>query len=147
MSQNGKGDKQRPRQISHKEWSKNYDRVFKKDKEDEMEQGINMNDQVEKNYLDRLTLHPHTRRWKLIHSSDEWHPSWSDNRVLILLKQTLLTVNKPKRSQTFYIYACGMDDDEMEIRNISWSEAKRIFDDIGNSTSKKKLRALGLHNG
>jgi len=30
MSQNGKGDKPRPKTVDSKTWSENYDRIFKK---------------------------------------------------------------------------------------------------------------------
>lgn len=33
MSQNGKGDKTRPKSVSYKEWSKNYEKIFGKKKE------------------------------------------------------------------------------------------------------------------
>jgi hypothetical protein len=29
MSQNGKGSRQRPKNIDYKTWSKNYDKIFK----------------------------------------------------------------------------------------------------------------------
>jgi len=32
MSQNGKGDKPRPKSVSYEVWSKNYDKIFKKKK-------------------------------------------------------------------------------------------------------------------
>ena len=32
MSQNGKGDKRRPRSIDYKIWSKNYDKIFNQKK-------------------------------------------------------------------------------------------------------------------
>lgn len=32
MSQNGKGDKQRPKTVDNKTWAANYDRIFKKGK-------------------------------------------------------------------------------------------------------------------
>jgi len=30
MSQNGKGDKRRPKTIDYKTWEKNYERIFRK---------------------------------------------------------------------------------------------------------------------
>jgi hypothetical protein len=30
MSQNGKGDKPRPKSVDYNTWSKNYDRIFRK---------------------------------------------------------------------------------------------------------------------
>ena len=30
MSQNGKGDKPRPKSVDYKTWGKNYDRIFRK---------------------------------------------------------------------------------------------------------------------
>jgi hypothetical protein len=30
MSQNGKGDKNRPKNISYNTWSENYDKIFRK---------------------------------------------------------------------------------------------------------------------
>lgn len=33
MSQNGKGDKPRPKSVSYKVWSTNYDKIFKKKKD------------------------------------------------------------------------------------------------------------------
>jgi hypothetical protein len=30
MSQNGKGDKNRPKIISYEEWTKKYDKIFRK---------------------------------------------------------------------------------------------------------------------
>jgi hypothetical protein len=32
MSQNGKGDKPRPKGVDYNTWSKNYDRIFRKKK-------------------------------------------------------------------------------------------------------------------
>jgi hypothetical protein len=32
MSQNGKGSKKRPRLVSQETWDKNYERIFKKEK-------------------------------------------------------------------------------------------------------------------
>jgi hypothetical protein len=32
MSQNGKGDKPRPKTVDQKTWSENYERIFKKKK-------------------------------------------------------------------------------------------------------------------
>lgn len=32
MSNNGKGDKPRPKSVDAKTWAENYDRIFKKDK-------------------------------------------------------------------------------------------------------------------
>ena len=32
MSQNGKGDKQRPKSVSNKTWAENYERIFRKKK-------------------------------------------------------------------------------------------------------------------
>jgi hypothetical protein len=32
MSQNGKGDKPRPKGVDYSTWSKNYDRIFRKKK-------------------------------------------------------------------------------------------------------------------
>jgi hypothetical protein len=32
MSQNGKGDKPRPKSVDYKTWSKNYERIFRKTK-------------------------------------------------------------------------------------------------------------------
>jgi hypothetical protein len=29
MSQNGKGDKRRPKSVDYKTWEKNYDRIFR----------------------------------------------------------------------------------------------------------------------
>ena len=33
MSQNGKGDKRRPKNIDYKTWEKNYERIFRKQKD------------------------------------------------------------------------------------------------------------------
>lgn len=45
MSQNGKGDKRRPKSIDQKTWSQNWDRIFKpkpKDKKNvKRDQGFN----------------------------------------------------------------------------------------------------------
>ena len=30
MSQNGKGDKRRPKSVDYKTWSENYDKIFRK---------------------------------------------------------------------------------------------------------------------
>jgi hypothetical protein len=35
MSKNGKGDKPRPKGVDYNTWSKNYDRIFKKDKNEQ----------------------------------------------------------------------------------------------------------------
>jgi len=32
MSQNGKGDKRRPKSVNYKTWEKNYERIFRKKK-------------------------------------------------------------------------------------------------------------------
>jgi hypothetical protein len=32
MSQNGKGDKRRPKSVDYNMWSKNYERIFRKKK-------------------------------------------------------------------------------------------------------------------
>ena len=32
MSQNGKGDKRRPKSVDYKTWGKNYDSIFRKKK-------------------------------------------------------------------------------------------------------------------
>lgn len=32
MSQNGKGSRQRPKNVDQKTWAKNYDRIFRKNK-------------------------------------------------------------------------------------------------------------------
>ena len=32
MSQNGKGDKRRPKSVDYNTWSKNYERIFRKKK-------------------------------------------------------------------------------------------------------------------
>lgn len=32
-SQNGKGDKPRPKSVSYKVWEKNYERIFRKNKD------------------------------------------------------------------------------------------------------------------
>ena len=32
MSQNGKGDKSRPKSVDYKTWAKNYDKIFRKKK-------------------------------------------------------------------------------------------------------------------
>jgi hypothetical protein len=34
MSQNGKGDKRRPKSVDYNTWSKNYERIFRKKKND-----------------------------------------------------------------------------------------------------------------
>ena len=34
MSQNGKGDKRRPKSVDYKVWEKNYERIFRKNKHD-----------------------------------------------------------------------------------------------------------------
>lgn len=34
MSQNGKGDRRRPKSIDYKTWEKNYERIFRKNKND-----------------------------------------------------------------------------------------------------------------
>ena len=33
MSQNGKGDKRRPKNVDYKTWEKNYKRIFRKQKD------------------------------------------------------------------------------------------------------------------
>lgn len=33
MSQNGKGDKRRPKNVDYKTWEKNYERIFRKQKD------------------------------------------------------------------------------------------------------------------
>jgi hypothetical protein len=33
MSQNGKGSKSRPKSVDQKTWDKNYERIFKKEKD------------------------------------------------------------------------------------------------------------------
>lgn len=35
MSQNGKGDQRRPKSVDYNTWSKNYDRIFKKGKNEQ----------------------------------------------------------------------------------------------------------------
>lgn len=34
MSQNGKGDKPRPKSVDYNTWNKNYERIFRKKKND-----------------------------------------------------------------------------------------------------------------
>ena len=38
MSQNGKGDKPRPKGVDYNTWSNNYDRIFKKGKYEQIKQ-------------------------------------------------------------------------------------------------------------
>jgi hypothetical protein len=35
MSQNGKGDKRRPKSVDYKTWEKNYEQIFKKKQDHE----------------------------------------------------------------------------------------------------------------
>jgi uncharacterized membrane protein len=39
MSQNGKGDKRRPRSINYKTWEKNWNQIFKKEKRTKQNNG------------------------------------------------------------------------------------------------------------
>jgi hypothetical protein len=41
MSQNGKGSKKRPRLISQETWDKNYEKIFKKEKNGKHNQSKN----------------------------------------------------------------------------------------------------------
>jgi len=36
MNQNGKGDKRRPKSVNYKTWEKNYERIFRKKKDDKI---------------------------------------------------------------------------------------------------------------
>jgi len=99
---------------------------------------------IEKNYLDRLTKHPHVKEWALVKCAvgESWHPNWSGDKFLIFLQEDLTPTNK---SKTYFIYCCGMDDGEQAIRNLKWSIAKDLFDKATrDGISRKELEVLGI---
>lgn len=102
-------------------------------------------------YFTRLTEKAIVYKMIPVASGEDWYPSWpvkGEDCFLVFIKEEFSMVkNKPVSKGTFFLYACGVDDEEMAVRGLDQNQAEELFNQIKGPCSKNELQKLGFVRG